>query len=727
MTISDKERREKELQQAEAYLNTGSEARNNGELERAQADYQKAENLYRANGKPQGQGNATLALGHIAWQRGLLDEAADYYRQAAHFFQQAGDAIHEADAYRSLADVQRMSRHFSRAEEGYIRAMEAYKAANDVFGETDAQLGLAHVYIDEEQQLDRAEALLADALTSSLSLQYRLGEADANLSLAGINLLRGNIDQALIGAEAAHQLYSEPYNELGLAHANRLLGKIHMRRGHLAYANSLVEHALQTYQALAYQAGQAETMVELGKIQLRRGLPEQALQTFEEARIQARLLDNSQVESRALLGLGDVYYQLGQPGQAFLTYTEAKEHIQEALDEVERALPAAEAEIGLARVALFTGELTDAEHHLTAAAAASVKTPFAAQVATMAALTRGQLLLTENDVTAAEAQFREAHEQAEAQQREAAEATLGLAQTRLARNELDAARETFAATARQFQQIEDVDGDGFATLGIAQVLLQQQQWNESLEYSRTAGLRFNQANDQPGQADALLTQGRAHQGKGELDLAAARFEQALHLYRQQHRPLENAQARAALALVYRVRGELERARNEQTQAITHVELVMHSLTTSQQRSAFLCQYAPLYAQTAITDAQRNQDKQGRALLQHFARLSCGDELAHPLETYEHMLPTLRSKKVSEEKLLAQIHELIGQLDTYEQTLPPEAETVSEQELLAITHELVRLITEYEHAVTTPSEDGTEGKLLSNQMLVERLRQMRRGL
>src|SRR5579883_871206 len=108
-------------------------------------------------------------------------------------------------------------------------------------------------------------------------------------------------------------------------------------------------------------------------------------------------------------------------------------------------------------------------------------------------------------------------------------------------------------------------------------------------------------------------------------------------------------------------------------------------------------------------------------------LSCGDELVRHLETYEHMLPTVRSKKVSEEKLLARIHELIGQLDIYEQALPPEAEAVPEKEFLATTHELVRLITEYEHAVTAPDEGATEEKRLSNQMLVERLKQMRRGL
>jgi hypothetical protein len=61
-------------------------------------------------------------------------------------------------------------------------------------GGIDAQLGLARVSLDEEQQLDKAAALLADALTSSLSLEFKLGQADANLSLARMSLLQGSVE-----------------------------------------------------------------------------------------------------------------------------------------------------------------------------------------------------------------------------------------------------------------------------------------------------------------------------------------------------------------------------------------------------------------------------------------------------------------------------------------------------------------------------------------------------
>ena len=148
-----------------------------------------------------------------------------------------------------------------------------------------------------------------------------------------------------------------------------------------------------------------------------------------------------------------------------------------------------------------------------------------------------------------------------------------------------------------------------------------------------------------------------------------------------------------------MRGDLERARDEQTQAITHVERVMQSLHTPKQQCMFLYQYAELYAQTAITDVHRNQDEQARALLHHFARISGGDELVRHLEAYEHALPTQSEKKVSEEELLSTRN----------------------------IHELVRLIEAYEYAVSRQSEEVPEEELLSNRNVVERLKQIRRGL
>ena len=123
--------------------------------------------------------------------------------------------------------------------------------------------------------------------------------------------------------------------------------------------------------------------------------------------------------------------------------------------------------------------------------------PLAHQVNPLALIVWGQLLLTQGDFPQAEARFSEAYEQAEAQQEplHAAEAMLGLAQTRLAREEFDAAMTTFLEAGRQFQLIESTDGDGNAVLGVAQVNLARELWDEAIEHGQAALTRFQQAGD----------------------------------------------------------------------------------------------------------------------------------------------------------------------------------------------------------------------------------------
>jgi len=210
---------------------------------------------------------------------------------------------------------------------------------------------------------------------------------------------------------------------------------------------------------------------------------------------------------------------------------------------------------------------------------------------------------------------------------------------------------TFTEAARQFQLIESVDGDGDATLGIAQVNLGQQNWDVAIEQSDAALLRYRQANDLAGQARALLTKGLAHRGKDELDMAITQLEEALHLYHQLRQPLGVADTRAARGGIYLLRGDLERAHDEQSKAIAQVEHVMQTLSTPQQWGTFLRQYAELYAEAAITLIKRNMDEQAHTLLQNFARIAGSEALQRPIKTYEQALP-ISGDDLPEEELQA---------------------------------------------------------------------------
>src|SRR5439155_10810728 len=73
--------------------------------------------------------------------------------------------------------------------------------------------------------------------------------------------------------------------------------------------------------------------------------------------------------------------------------------------------------------------------------------------------------------------------------------------------------------------------------------------------------------------------------------------------------------------------------------IAQVERVMQSLSTPQQWSMFLRQYADLYAQTVITDVGRNQDEQARTILQNFVRIAGRTVVVRYIQAYKDALPT----------------------------------------------------------------------------------------
>ncbi len=179
--------------------------------------------------------------------------------------------------------------------------------------------------------------------------------------------------------------------------------------------------------------------------------------------------------------------------------------------------------------------------------------------------------------------------------------------------------------------------------------LGQESWDETIDKSATAVTCFNQCGNHIGQAVALLTLGLAYRGKEDFEQALFNFEEALTRYQQQQQPLGIADTHAAYASIFLLRGDVERARDEQAKAITQVDRVMHSLSTPQQWAMFLRQYAELYAQTAITDIRRNQDEQARTLLQNVARIAGPQALTRHLQVYIDAMPTSSEDLTEEER------------------------------------------------------------------------------
>ncbi len=301
----------------------------------------------------------------------------------------------------------------------------------------------------------------------------------------------------------------------------------------------------------------------------------------------------------------------------------------------------AEAQVLLAQLAVFGGQLGEATAYLSKAASNITPVIYPVKASPLLSLVQGQLLLTQGDFVQAEEGFGAAYKQAEGQQEPqlAAEALAGMARVKLSQGELDAASTMFTEARRRFQLLESTDGEGAAVLGIAQVLIGQERWDEAVQRCEEALTRFNQSDNLIGQADTMLSLGLAHRGDGTLEEAATDFEQALKLYRQQQQPLGEADTRYERAGIFLVQGNLAEAREEFSRAIALVEQVMRTMSIPQQWRTFLRQYAELYAQQAITLVRLQQDAQALTQAQSFADIAGRDAIAQQIKAYEETVPT----------------------------------------------------------------------------------------
>src|SRR5581483_8724557 len=166
--------------------------------------------------------------------------------------------------------------------------------------------------------------------------------------------------------------------------------------------------------------------------------------------------------------------------QARTAYNDARER-SEDIGSLVAAHLQARAEVSIARLLVDLGDLKEAESHLTAAREAISRNELAKQLLPRVALTWGEWYLIQGDFAQAATHFTTARQQARTYQEPllAAEALLGLGQTQLASQELDAASATFLEAGRAFQLQESTDGDGSAVLGMARVNISQQHWDEA--------------------------------------------------------------------------------------------------------------------------------------------------------------------------------------------------------------------------------------------------------
>src|SRR6266566_3212959 len=142
MTTSDKEKREKDLQQAETCLNAGSEACKDGKLDQAADAFGEAETRFRLAGDVKRAGDSCSLLAAAQVQHTMPEQAIRSYQRALELYKEAGSPVSEADSYLAIGHIERQLGQLDRAQASYHMAQNLYRANRHLQGLGNSALAL---------------------------------------------------------------------------------------------------------------------------------------------------------------------------------------------------------------------------------------------------------------------------------------------------------------------------------------------------------------------------------------------------------------------------------------------------------------------------------------------------------------------------------------------------------------------------------------------------------
>ncbi len=422
--------------------------------------------------------------------------------------------------------------------------------------------------------LSENPARAAECLQQARDLAHELAdpvpEAQALLSLAALELQRGEAEAARASAQSALALARAADDTPLSAAALNGLGRILLRQGQvlpaLDHLRESLGHTTELDPAARMRHGtdpRIETLELLGVAHTMAGHSDQALRYYEEALEKRQAENNPAGVAKVLNQLGNLRHRMGQYPEAVRCYRQALEHMEEAGD----ARGAAATANNLASTHMRLGEMAEATRLFEQCRVQLEKLGDAPQVAKIL-LNLGLLAQSRGRLGEAQTACLESLKRHRALGDTAGEsyALVNLSLLALARGRPEEAmgRADEGLALLQRAGLQDAIAPGWVCRGLA--LLELEQLNEAahtageaLRAAETAGAR-----DQKAEALALLTMVQVE--RGEHAVAATTARRALDLAEEIGDPELLATACRCLGVVIRSRGELEEAKLQFTRA-----------------------------------------------------------------------------------------------------------------------------------------------------------------
>lgn len=144
---------------AEALRNAATAAREDGELDQAEALFREAESAFEQLGDDRGLGWCALGLAFLARYRGDVDESLERLQHALEFFDYAEERVGAARALVAVGDILRRRGEHGRAMQAFRRALAMAEAARNPRTAANCMLTMGHLHLDAGQ-VDDAVGLL---------------------------------------------------------------------------------------------------------------------------------------------------------------------------------------------------------------------------------------------------------------------------------------------------------------------------------------------------------------------------------------------------------------------------------------------------------------------------------------------------------------------------------------------------------------------------------------
>jgi len=269
-------------QYATAFLRTGIVYNRKGDIDKATANFDDAERLYHADSNNEG-------LNEVYRQRGLLFKNKGRYEEAKKHFGQALDASralgNEAQQITVLIDLSNMASARGLVSEAEAYAQEAITIAQQKQLENLTAGGLLELgnAFSAKGDYQKAERYFNQAILYARTNKGKLNEHRAMSNLGGLYIQTLRIDDGMRMVQEAFEYFKQENWPRITAQCLSQIGRGYRRKGDYAAAQQALQQKLQLASASNSQPLVADAYVEFGALRLDEEKYPEALEQYQNA------------------------------------------------------------------------------------------------------------------------------------------------------------------------------------------------------------------------------------------------------------------------------------------------------------------------------------------------------------------------------------------------------------------------------------------------------------